>query len=116
MRVHPLLNVKKHHSGIDFESNVGQPLVAAASGQIIRAGYDGQSGIAILVKHQDGWSTFYAHLRMVAVKIGSCVKRGDLIGYTGSTGFTVGGVLHFEVWRNEAPVDPVSLLAPVAPQ
>lgn len=116
LRFHPLLNTRKHHSGIDFGSEGGQPLVAAASGQITRAGYEGQSGIAILMTHQDGWATFYAHLRMVAVRIGSCVKRGDLIGYTGNTGFTVGGVLHFEVRRNEVPVDPASLLAPLAPQ
>lgn len=116
LRYHPLLNVKKHHGGVDLVSEGGQPVLAAASGELARAGYEGPAGIAILMTHQDGWSTYYAHLRMVAVRIGSCVKRGDLIGYTGNTGFTVGGVLHFEVRRNDAPIDPANLLAPSAPQ
>ena len=114
LRYHPLLNLKKHHSGVDFGSEGGQPLFAAASGRITRAGDEGQWGIAILMTHQDGWQTFYAHLRMVAVRIRSCVKRGDLIGYTGNTGFTVGHILHFEVRRDDVPIDPENLLAPVA--
>jgi murein DD-endopeptidase MepM/ murein hydrolase activator NlpD len=115
-RYHPLLNVQRHHNGVDFSSEVGQPLVAAASGQITRAGYEGESGIAILITHQNGWQTYYAHLRMVAVRVGSCVKRGDLIGYTGNTGFTVGQIVHFEVRRDAVSIDPESLLVPAVPQ
>jgi murein DD-endopeptidase MepM/ murein hydrolase activator NlpD len=113
IRFHPLLNTRKQHTGMDFAAAVGQPLTAAAAGEIASAGNEGSPGIAILIRHQDGWETFYSHLSRLAVRAGDCVKRGDLIGYSGSTGFTVGRVLHFEVRHNGTPIDPSSLLAPV---
>lgn len=94
------------HNGIDFRASVGTPVMAAASGvitQVIntnaaqRCGY----GKWIVVKHSNGLSTLYAHLSLTATSIGSSVTTGQVIGYSGNTGFTTGPHLHFGVYVSE---------------
>jgi murein DD-endopeptidase MepM/ murein hydrolase activator NlpD len=109
-RIHPLLNARKDHNGIDYFAEVGDPIVAAASGEVRFAENKGQFGIAIEIRHDAGWQTFYAHLSRPDVRSGDCVKVGDPIGAAGNTGFSTGPHLHFEILQNGALVDPASLL------
>lgn len=109
-RHHPLLNVRKHHDGIDYFANIGDPVIAAAGGEVRFAEHKGQFGISIEIRHGAGWATFYAHLSRPAVRAGDCVKVGDSIGASGNTGFSIGPHLHFEIRHNGAHLDPAKLL------
>lgn len=109
-RFHPLLNMKKHHDGIDYLAKVGDPIIAAASGEVAFAGHQGPFGIAIEIRHDGGWSTFYAHLSRPSVRAGDCVTAGDVIGASGNTGFSTGPHLHLEIRHNGTHVDPETLL------
>lgn len=115
MRVHPLLNVRKLHSGIDFHGAIGDPVRSAAPGEIVEAGYKGEHGNYVRVRHRDGLETAYAHLVRVSVKAGDCVGELERIGDIGSTGLTVGPHLHFEVILVNAPIDPLSVLGKELP-
>lgn len=108
MRMHPVYKVKKMHTGIDFAATIGTPVYATADGTVSRVdekttGY----GKMIVINHGFGYTTRYAHLHGFAVKKGESVKRGDLIGYVGSTGLTTAPNLHYEVLINKRQVDPV---------
>lgn len=109
-RVHPLLNVRKRHDGLDYVAATGDPIHAAASGEVAFAGHQGRFGIAIEIRHDAGWATYYAHLTRPSVRAGDCVKAGDVIGASGNTGFSTGPHLHFEIRHNGAHVDPASPL------
>jgi len=109
-RRHPLLNLVRNHDGIDYLAAVGDPIVAAAGGEVTFAGWKGQFGIAIQIRHRDGWETLYAHLSRPIVRAGDCLKAGDGIGMSGNTGFSTGPHLHFEISRNGTHVDPATLL------
>lgn len=105
-----------NHAGLDIGGGAGTPIVAAADGCVgrlmtnRRAGY----GLTVQLKHGRGFMTQYSHLQRFApgVREGKCFKRGDLIGYMGSTGNSTGPHLHFGVYRNNRPVNPVAYLAP----
>ncbi len=106
MRVSPITGVNIMHSGIDIGASAGSNVIAAASGEILQASYMGGYGNAVLIYHGGGLATLYAHLSGFAVQTGQKVKQGQIIGYVGSTGFTTGPHLHFEVRVNGAPVNP----------
>jgi murein DD-endopeptidase MepM/ murein hydrolase activator NlpD len=108
MRIHPIYKVKKMHTGIDFAASIGTPVYATADGTVSKvdvkfSGY----GKTIEIDHGFGYRTRYAHLHDFAVKKGQHVKRGDLIGYVGSTGLATAPNLHYEVFINDQRVDPV---------
>jgi murein DD-endopeptidase MepM/ murein hydrolase activator NlpD len=109
-RFHPLLNLVRHHDGIDYLAKVGDPILAAASGEVAFAGWRGQFGIAVQIRHRGGWETFYAHLSRPSVRAGDCVRAGDVIGLSGNTGFSTGPHLHFEISHDGSHVDPATLL------
>jgi murein DD-endopeptidase MepM/ murein hydrolase activator NlpD len=109
-RFHPLLNTRRHHDGIDYFAKVGDPVQAAADGEVTFAGNKGEYGIAIEIRHDAGWTTIYAHLNWPTVRAGDCVKAGAVIGASGNTGFLTGPHLHFEIRQNDKVVDPTSLL------
>jgi murein DD-endopeptidase MepM/ murein hydrolase activator NlpD len=109
-RFHPLLNFIMQHNGMDYIANIGDPVHAAASGEVTSAGNQGEHGNAIEIRHGAGWVTFYAHLSRLAVRAGDCVKAGDLIGMSGNSGFSVGPHLHFEIRENGKYLDPAPLL------
>lgn len=109
-RFHPLLNGRRQHNGFDYLANTGDPIHAAASGEVTFAGDLGAHGRAIEIKHDAGWATFYAHLSRPAVRTGDCVKAGDVIGASGNTGLSTGPHLHFEIRRDGNPIDPETLL------
>ncbi len=97
------------HSGIDLAAPHGRPVVAAAAGQVRYAGWRGGYGITVIIDH-GGWSTWYAHLSQAAVKRGEWAAAGQVIGRVGSTGYSTGPHLHFEVHRNGRPIDPLTVL------
>lgn len=97
------------HAGIDIGAGYGAPIVAAASGTVISAGWMGGYGNLVIIDHGGGMATAYAHQSSIAVGGGS-VSQGQVIGYVGSTGNSTGAHLHFEVRINGSPVDPLGYL------
>jgi murein DD-endopeptidase MepM/ murein hydrolase activator NlpD len=100
----------KMHKGMDIYAPLGTPVIAADSGQIIKAGYDGGYGYSLLLYHGGGVATFYAHLSGFNVGAGQYVEKGQVIGYVGNTGYTTGYHLHFEVRINGEPNNPRNYL------
>lgn len=107
-RVHPILRFARFHSGIDFRAAWGTPVLAAADGIVSAAGWAGGYGRQVRVAHVNGVATSYSHLSGMAVAPGTRVRRGDVIGFVGSTGLSTGPHLHFEVRRHGRPVDPLA--------
>ncbi len=109
MRLHPTLKVYKLHTGIDIAGSgcKGKPIVAANSGKVIKAGWNTAYGNMIIIDHGGGYSTLYAHSSKLAVKVGDIVTRGQTIAYVGSTGYSTGPHLHFEVRINGSTTNPL---------
>jgi len=108
MRYHPVYKILRRHTGIDIIGQRGTPIYATADGVVIQEdeGYSGY-GVMVLINHGRGYKTVYAHLSKKLVKSGQKVKRGDVIGYMGSTGLSVGTHLHYEVIKNGEKVNPI---------
>ena len=98
------------HEGIDLAVRVGTPVVAAASGTVIVAGWLGGYGNLVVIDHGNGIATAYGHNTSVTVGVGQSVAQGQLISYSGSTGHSTGPHVHFEVRINGTPVDPLGYL------
>ncbi len=109
-RVHPIYGTERMHDGLDFGADMGTPILAAADGVVVSAGERGGYGNTVLVDDGASLATLYAHQSTMAVGVGDPVRRGQVIGYVGSTGFSTGPHLHFEVRVNGAPVDPMLYL------
>ncbi len=108
-RIDPVYKTTKFHAGIDFTAPTGTPVYATGDGAIMpfAEGYSGY-GNFIRINHGYGYVTLYAHLSKTAVKTGQKVKRGDVIGYVGNTGKSVGPHLHYEVRKNDNPINPIN--------
>ena len=109
-RVDPILNTIGFHPGVDFGANLGTPIYAAGDGFVVWAGPDGGYGNCTIIDHGHSMATLYAHQSQILVKVGDQVTRGQLIGQVGTTGWSTGPHLHFEVRVNGTPVDPVPYL------
>ena len=109
-RIHPILGINRFHSGIDIGASYGTPVVAAAGGEVIQAGYFGGYGYSVMLYHGGGYATWYAHLSSINVSMGQLVERGGLVGRIGSTGWSTGPHLHFEIRINGAAQDPMGYL------
>jgi murein DD-endopeptidase MepM/ murein hydrolase activator NlpD len=109
-RVHPILGTTRIHTGVDMAASYGEPIKAADTGNVVMAGWNGGYGNCVIIDHGAGFATLYAHQSEMAVSVGQSVTRGEVIGYVGSTGFSTGPHLHFEVRVNGTPVDPVQYL------
>ena len=96
-RFHPVLKKYKMHTGLDLGAKMSTPIKAAESGEIIIAGWVSGYGNTVVIDHGDGVSTLYGHQSKLAVRVGDQVSRGQIIGYVGSTGYSTGPHLHFEV-------------------
>jgi murein DD-endopeptidase MepM/ murein hydrolase activator NlpD len=109
-RVHPIFGTRKLHSGMDVGAGAGTPIYAAGNGLVVESGWTGGYGKAVIIDHGGGIATLYAHSSELYVYPGQKVKRGQLIAAIGSTGFSTGPHLHFEVRVNGVPVDPLAYL------
>lgn len=98
------------HPGLDIGAGMGTPIKAAGAGRVLVASYDGGYGNLVVIDHGNGLATAYAHQSQLAVSVGQQVGQGQVIGYVGSTGFSTGPHLHFEVRVNGSPVDPMGYL------
>ena len=98
------------HPGLDISGNSGDSVFATADGRVAIAGRTGDYGNLVVIEHAFGLTTRYGHLSRIAVAAGAEVKRGAVIGYVGSTGRSTSSHLHYEVWANGRPVNPLKLL------
>ena len=114
LRLHPLLRVKKMHTGIDWAGAAGTPILAAGTGVITEIGRKGGNGNYVRIRHANGYETAYSHMLKFAsgLRPGSKVAQGDVIGYIGTTGLSTGAHLHFEILINSSFVDPMSITVP----
>ncbi|MBL9029631.1 MAG: M23 family metallopeptidase [Caedimonas sp.] len=110
-RRHPILGYTKAHKGIDFAAPTGTPIVASGDGVVMQAGPYANYGNYIRIKHNNQFSTAYAHLSCFAkgLRAGKAVKQGQIIGYVGSTGSSTGPHLHYELIRFNVQIDPGSV-------
>lgn len=107
-RIHPIFGTNKLHNGIDIKAASGTPVYAWSDGIVTHAGFKGDGyGKSIVINHGAGLRTGYAHCSEVSVKTGDRVFSGTLIGKVGSTGFSTGPHLHFIVYKNGVPVNPM---------
>lgn len=94
------------HNGLDIAAAYGTPIIAAQSGTVLYADYHWSWGNNVLISHNANYATRYAHCSSLAVSVGQYVEQGQIIGYVGSTGYSFGNHLHFEVYYNNVRVDP----------
>ena len=114
-RYHPILHFTRFHAGLDFGASWGSPIVAAADGQVVGAGWAGGYGRQVRIAHGGGILTTYSHMSQIAAEPGSFVHQGQLIGYVGSSGLSTGPHLHYEVRRDGQPVNPLGVRFASAP-
>lgn len=114
LRFHPLLNERRMHSGVDWATASGTPVLAGGTGIIEEAGRKGRYGNYVRIRHANGYHTAYGHMLRIAkgVKKGTKVRQGLVIGYVGSTGLSSGPHLHYEMLINKRFVDPLSIPVP----
>ena len=107
-RIDPIYKTVKMHAGLDFSAPQGTPIYATADGRIKIAGYsDGGYGNHVVINHGYGYETLYGHMVRIKARRGQSIKRGEVIGYVGSTGKSTGSHLHYEVHKNGQRLDPV---------
>lgn len=107
MRYHPILKTLRRHTGIDISAPRGTPVYATANGVVSSENAGSGYGTNVVINHGYSYKTVYAHLSKKAVRAGQRVTRGQLIGYVGNTGLSLGAHLHYEVRKNGTPVNPV---------
>jgi len=110
-RKDPFTGGHDFHPGLDISANAGTPIHATADGVVESAGYAGNYGNAVVLKHGFGLSTRYGHMSRIAAFPGMKVRRGDIIGYVGSTGRATSAHLHYEILLNGQTINPLNLLA-----
>ena len=106
MRMHPILKIKKMHTGIDIINNVGTSVKASGKGKVVFAGVKGGYGLTVEIDHGFGYQTIYAHLSKINVKEGQIVNRNQLIAKSGNSGLSSGPHLHYEVLHNGQNLNP----------
>ncbi|MDR2135296.1 MAG: M23 family metallopeptidase [Treponema sp.] len=109
-RIDPIANVERFHSAIDLAAPLGTPVKAAMDGKVSRVAVNSVYGNYIIITHAGAYQTMYAHLSAVSVKQGAPVTRNSKIGEVGSTGYSTGPHLHFAVFRNDKPINPLEVL------
>ena len=109
-RIHPTMGDKRFHTGVDFAAAQGTPIYAIASGQVTSAYYNNANGYMVSIAHGNGYGSLYAHMTHFVVSAGQSVSQGQVIGYVGSTGWSTGPHLHFEIHVNGSSVNPMQYL------
>ncbi len=110
MRNHPITKVKSFHNGIDLRAKTNTEIFAPADGIVSNADYSNLSGNRIVILHNFGFETHYSHLKKIRVSPGEMIHKGDLIGYSGNTGRSLGAHLHYEIRYLRKPIDPYQFL------
>ncbi len=110
MMIDPFTGTKQPHLGIDLAADMGTPVYATAEGKVSSVERDPGLGKTILISHEFGYTTVYAHLSLVKVKIGQYVRRGEVIGAVGNTGYSTGPHLHYEVHFQGQPKNPLNYI------
>ncbi len=105
-RHHPITGTYKLHTGIDIACKTGTPIRAAASGIVSQACYNRAYGYMIVIQHNGGYSTLYGHNSRLLVRVGQQVKQGQIIARAGSTGWSTGPHLHYQLMKNGTPINP----------
>ena len=113
-RLHPILRIVRPHLGVDYAAPTGTPVSAAGDGTVMYAGYKGQNGKMVRLRHNSGLETFYGHLSRIPKKIRKWVKvsQGDIVGYVGTTGLSTGPHLDYRIKRNGRFVNPLTVKLP----
>jgi murein DD-endopeptidase MepM/ murein hydrolase activator NlpD len=113
-RFHPILRIYRPHHGLDYSAPAGTPVSAVGEGTVQFAGYKGQYGKLVIIKHTNGWRTYYGHLSKIAngIRTGKKIHQEQVIGRVGSTGLATGPHLHYELRINNKPVNPLSMKMP----
>lgn len=106
-RRHPILRIVRPHLGVDYAAPAGTPVHAVAAGVVVSAGWNGDGGRTVRLRHPNGYETLYMHLSSMAVRAGARVAQGDLIGRVGTSGLSTGPHLDYRVRRNGVYVNPV---------
>ncbi|ADY57512.1 Peptidase M23 [Syntrophobotulus glycolicus DSM 8271] len=106
-RTHPITGQNKLHTGCDIGAPASAKIVSAGTGEVIFAGWYGAYGNAVIINHGNGLSSLYGHMSSIAIANGAAVSPGQTIGYVGSTGWSTGPHLHFEIRQNGNPVNPL---------
>ena len=113
-RMHPILRIVRPHFGVDYAAPVGTPVHSIGDGKVISAGFEGESGRIVRVRHNSVYSTAYLHLSSFGPKIvpGAMISQGDIVGYVGTSGLSTGPHLDFRFYKNGYAVDPLKVDAP----
>ena len=111
-RYHPILKRYRAHLGVDFGARKGTPIYAAGDGRVVFAGRKGGYGKVVEIAHGDGYKTLYAHMSRIrkGIRRGKRVRQGQVIGYVGNTGLSTGPHLHFGLYRNNRPINPLRVV------
>jgi len=107
-RLHPILREYRAHLGVDYRAPAGSPVVAVADGVVMSAGMSGGSGRMVHLRHANGYETQYLHLSSIAVRAGSHVRQGELVGRVGATGLATAPHLDYRLKKNGAFVNPIA--------
>ena len=111
-RKHPILGFTKHHNGTDFAAPTGTPIMASGNGTVIKAGWCGNGGNCVRIRHNSSYTTGYGHMSKIATKTGRRVRQGQVIGYVGNTGMSTGPHLHYTVSYNGKYINSQKLKLP----
>jgi murein DD-endopeptidase MepM/ murein hydrolase activator NlpD len=114
-RFHPILKIYRPHLGVDYSAPMGAPVVAVAAGMVVSAGWNGEGGRTVHLRHASGYETLYMHLSSIAVRAGQHVAQGDAIGRVGSTGMSTGPHLDYRVRKDGRAMNPLNLLRSMPP-
>ncbi len=110
-RMHPILKKVRAHTGVDFAASNGTPVVSTANGEVAAMGWEGGYGNRVIVKHKNHFATLYGHLSRFAenLRVGDFVSQSQIIGYVGATGMATGPHLHYTMYLNGRPIDPLRM-------
>ena len=110
-RWHPIAGEYRFHYGVDLAANLGTSVYAIKSGTVVKRASEYYNGNCIMIQHDDGTASQYAHLNSFAVAYGDRVTQGQVIGYVGSSGYSTGPHLHFEIYINGSTVNPMEYVS-----
>jgi hypothetical protein len=109
-KFNPVTNKMQNHTGMDFVAKAGENVMATADGIVVDAGFDEIKGNFVVIRHSDQIATQYFHMRNITVKKGVTLRKGEVIGFVGSTGLSIKDHLHYEVLKGNKAVDPIDYL------